>query len=341
LGGRAEGSEGAVRPRPAGTMGPWSPGAIGPSARPCKAPGVKHGDMADAANQLYGAIGPRLRAGALLRWCVVALVAFVAGISPPQPPALAVGWLVFVSLYNALGQYGSDVLRGRTALRLAQGLVAADLLAMVCLTAMYRGLPPANLSVGFLLIVLEALLWCDRRGVILSTGLIGAGWTAADLAARLWSARVFAWSVCVGDLLTLGVVAIALVLALRVLATTGNRSSTQNDASTPSGDGALCIRLSSREQEVIALVSAGCSNRMIAARLHLATSTVKSHVESILERLGARNRAEAVAIAARLGLLADAAPDNTDGDEPPLEDQSQISRMVRAAGLTGSVSRRL
>ena len=279
------------------------------------------------ASQLYEAIGPRLRAGALLRWCVVALVAFVAGTSPPQPPALAVGWLVLVSLYNALGQYGSDVLSGRTALRLAHGLVAADLAAMVCLTAMYRGLPPANLSMGFLLVVLEALLWCDRRGVIVSIGLIGAGWTGADLAARLGSARVLTWTAYLGDLLTLGVVAIALVLALRVLAATANRSSTQNDAGTPPVDGAVSIRLSAREKEVLALISAGCSNRMIAARLHLATSTVKSHIESILERLGARNRAEAVAIAARLRLLADAAPDSIDDGEAALRDRSQTFRM--------------
>ena len=292
------------------------------------------------ASQPYEAIGPRLRAGALLRWCVVALVAFVAATSPPRPPALAVGWLVLVSLYNALGQYGSDVLTGRTALRLGQGLVAADLAAMVFLTAMYRGLPPANLSMGFLLVLLEALLWCDWRGVILSIGLIGAGWTAADLVARVGSARVFPWTVCLGDLLTLGVVAIALLLALRVLSATVNGSSTHDDAGTPSADGAVRIPLSAREKEVLALISIGCSNRMIAARLHLATSTVKTHIESILVRLGARNRAEAVAIAARLRLLTDAAPDSTDDGEASLGDRSQTSRMARAASLTGSLSRR-
>ncbi|HKF16673.1 MAG TPA: helix-turn-helix transcriptional regulator [Candidatus Dormibacteraeota bacterium] len=292
------------------------------------------------ASQRYEAIGPRLRAGALLRWCMVALVAFVAVTSPPQPAALAVGWLALVSLYNALGQYGSDVLTGRPALRLAQGLVAADLAAIVCLTAMYRGLPPAGLTMGFLLVLLEALLWCDRRGVILSIGLIAAGWTAADLVARVGSTRVFPWTACLGDLLTLAVVAIALVLALRVLAATANGSSAHDDAGTPSADGAVRIRLSAREKEVLALVSAGCSNRMIAARLHLATSTVKSHIESILERLGARNRAEAVAIAARLRLLSDAAPDSTDGGEAALGDRSQTIRVARPVNLTGSLSRR-
>lgn len=292
------------------------------------------------ASQLQETIGPRLRAGALLRWCVVALVAFVAATSPPRPPTLAVGWLVLVSLYNALGQYGSDVLTGRPTLRLAQGLIAADLAAIVCLVAMYRGLPPANLSMGFLLVLLEALLWCDWQGVMLSIGLIGAGWAATDLVARLGSAQgVFPWTDCLGDLLTLGVVAVALVLALRTLSAAVNRS-TENEASRAPADGAVRIQLSAREKEVLALISAGCSNRMIAAQLQVATSTVKSHVESILVRLDARNRAEAVAIAARLRLLGDAAKHSTDDVEAAPGAGSQTFQVARAANLTASPSRR-
>ena len=62
-------------------------------------------------------------------------------------------------------------------------------------------------------------------------------------------------------------------------------------------------KLSPREQEVLRLVSEGCSNGMIASRLHLSENTVKSHVESVLSRLGARNRAEAVAAASRQRLI--------------------------------------
>jgi DNA-binding NarL/FixJ family response regulator len=42
---------------------------------------------------------------------------------------------------------------------------------------------------------------------------------------------------------------------------------------------------------------------MMAARLHLSENTVKGHVESLLNRLNARNRAEAVAAASRMNLL--------------------------------------
>ena len=64
-------------------------------------------------------------------------------------------------------------------------------------------------------------------------------------------------------------------------------------------DGTVSIRprhapLSVREQEVLALVRAGLSNREIAGRIYVATGTVKRHLHNILSKLNARNRAEAV-----------------------------------------------
>lgn len=61
--------------------------------------------------------------------------------------------------------------------------------------------------------------------------------------------------------------------------------------------------LTPREREVLALLGDGLSNKEIAARLSVAERTAKFHVESILAKLGAANRAEAVARAARGGLL--------------------------------------
>jgi DNA-binding CsgD family transcriptional regulator len=255
------------------------------------------------AGQTHELIAPRLRAGALLRWGVVALVALVVATDPPRTPALAVAWLVIVSLYNAVGQYGGEAVTGQTALQLARGLVFADMAAVAALAAVYRGVLPEGLAVCFLLVLLEALLWCDWPKVLLSIGMLGAGWAATDLVSCLIDRRgAFPWGDFLGKLMAGSVVAAALVLALRVLSAAVADGRTADAASAEAAREALHLRLSAREKEVLALISAGCSNRMIAARLHLAPSTVKSHVESILGRLDARNRAEAVAIAARLRL---------------------------------------
>lgn len=62
-------------------------------------------------------------------------------------------------------------------------------------------------------------------------------------------------------------------------------------------------RLSTREREVLRLVAAGRSNKEIAGELHIAERTVKFHVTAIFNKLGAENRAQAVAIAAERGLV--------------------------------------
>ena len=61
--------------------------------------------------------------------------------------------------------------------------------------------------------------------------------------------------------------------------------------------------LTPREREVLALLAQGLANKAIAPRLHISEHTVKAHVASIFEKLGAGTRAEAVVTAARLGIL--------------------------------------
>jgi DNA-binding NarL/FixJ family response regulator len=61
--------------------------------------------------------------------------------------------------------------------------------------------------------------------------------------------------------------------------------------------------LSERELEVLALLASGRTNAEIAKDLFVAVGTVKSHVNSIYRKLGAVNRAEAVARARKLDLL--------------------------------------
>ena len=63
------------------------------------------------------------------------------------------------------------------------------------------------------------------------------------------------------------------------------------------------IGLTSRELEVLSLLGEGASNKEIARRLAISVHTAKFHVASILEKLDATGRTDAVAHAARLGLL--------------------------------------
>jgi DNA-binding NarL/FixJ family response regulator len=61
--------------------------------------------------------------------------------------------------------------------------------------------------------------------------------------------------------------------------------------------------LSAREVEVLALVAAGNRNRDIGERLFIAEETVKVHLRSIFEKLGAKDRTQAIAIAVRRGIV--------------------------------------
>jgi DNA-binding CsgD family transcriptional regulator len=63
------------------------------------------------------------------------------------------------------------------------------------------------------------------------------------------------------------------------------------------------IELTARELEVLALLAEGASNKLIARRLGISAHTAKYHVASLLEKLDAVSRTDAVAHAARIGVL--------------------------------------
>ena len=77
------------------------------------------------------------------------------------------------------------------------------------------------------------------------------------------------------------------------------------------GDGELAlnarlpagIALTQREQQVLALLAEGAPNKLIARRLDISVHTAKFHVAAILQKLGAVNRTDAIAIAMREGLV--------------------------------------
>ncbi len=62
------------------------------------------------------------------------------------------------------------------------------------------------------------------------------------------------------------------------------------------------VRLSDRELEVLRWIAAGESNKQIARRLKIGEETVKTHVSSILNKLGVSSRTQAALYAMRMGL---------------------------------------
>jgi two-component system, NarL family, response regulator YdfI len=84
------------------------------------------------------------------------------------------------------------------------------------------------------------------------------------------------------------------------------REPTPADAAQPirAGPAASGVQsLTGREIEILALLAEGLGNKAIAGRLGISEHTVKSHLTSIFAKLDVSTRAEAVASAARLGLI--------------------------------------
>jgi two-component system, NarL family, response regulator DevR len=67
--------------------------------------------------------------------------------------------------------------------------------------------------------------------------------------------------------------------------------------------GVAAGEITAREREILGLLAKGLSNVAIGQRLYISAATVKFHVGNLMQKLGARRRAEAVYAASKLGLI--------------------------------------
>ncbi len=87
------------------------------------------------------------------------------------------------------------------------------------------------------------------------------------------------------------------------LAGRGERADVALVAPSPVARMEVDAALTPRELEVLAFMAEGASNKTIARRLGISVHTAKFHVGSLLDKLDATGRTDAVAHAARLGII--------------------------------------
>ncbi|MGY4572891.1 response regulator transcription factor [Bradyrhizobium sp. USDA 3256] len=87
------------------------------------------------------------------------------------------------------------------------------------------------------------------------------------------------------------------------LAAPGEQATAAVVARNREAAGASDFELTPRELDVLALLAEGASNKMIAQRLGISVHTAKFHVGSLLDKLDATGRTDAVAHAARRGVI--------------------------------------
>jgi len=249
------------------------------------------------------------RLGTVVRWPGLL---FAAVLSLAVPPKSSVGLalvLVWVTVYNAWGMIAISKADDRSILRIGRALTLLDTLSYFLVLFVFGGVGAStSIYAAYILLIVWMVAYDGAEGAMLCVGIFVLGMIALHGALQavyhqgFGGQEVLFWSLIM-------VVAGAILAAYDRIVIGGVLPQAQGGAGTPvvetpvTSAVAHAVRLSPREQEVLQLVSEGYSNSMIAGRLHLSENTIKSHVESLLTRLNARNRAEAVAAASRQNLI--------------------------------------
>ena len=242
-----------------------------------------------------------MRVGIILRWVAVAF-AGLAGLLSPRAPQFLTEEILVAVLYNAIVM--GTVKRAPDNALPTLALVTTVIDQAFCFTfiGLYNMLPGGHQVAAYIPAMIEAVALFGLAGAVLSSGFFFGAIVLVQSAGVVLGWGAFDGVGVFGT--TMIVILIGACLAGVNLAMRPSVEVSAADASSAAGlPAGSWPELSGREQEVLRLLAQGCSNAVIATRLGVSERTIKATLERLLARLKARNRAEAVAAAARLQLL--------------------------------------
>ncbi len=255
------------------------------------------------------------RLGTVVRWPGLIFAAVLSLAVQPKSPLGLGAVLVWVALYNAWGMVAISRADDASILRVGRALTLIDTLSYFLVLFVFGGVGSStSIYAAYILLIVWLVAFDGAEGALLSVGIFVAGIVLLHAALKAafnldFSGKdILLWSLIMvvagGVLAAYDRIVIGGVLPGMAAAPNGVAPNGAHEAVPPVPAAVTpAVRLSKREQEVLQLVAEGYSNTMIASRLHLSDSTIKTYVENLLGRLNARNRAEAVAAASRQNLI--------------------------------------
>ncbi len=242
-----------------------------------------------------------MRVGIVLRWVAVAF-AGLAGLLSPRAPQFLTEEILVAVVYNAVVIGITKRASDNAVPTVALVTTVIDQLFCFTFIGLYNVLPGGHQVAAYIPAMIEAVTLFGLAGAVLSSGFFFGAIVLVQSAGV-----VLGWGAFDG----VGVFGTTMIVILIGACLAGVnqalRHAVDDSAAHASSAAGLAAaswpELSGREREVLRLLAQGCSNAVIATRLGVSERTIKATLERLLARLKARNRAEAVAAAARLQLL--------------------------------------
>jgi DNA-binding CsgD family transcriptional regulator len=244
-----------------------------------------------------------IRMGVILRWVAIAYAGLAGLLGGARVPHLLTYQILAAVIYNGLVT-GVAVRAPDEALpTVALVTTMVDQLFCLAFISLYSMVPDGHQVAAYVPGLLEAIAFFGVSGGILSIGIYLTGVIAAQATNLVLGHGAFDPFSVLASSLTIILVAVCLTAVLEVLARPAGEAARSAGEAARGSPALKQSALSDREQAVLQLVAEGCSTATIASRLQVSERTVKACLERLLGQLKARNRAEAVAAAIRIGLL--------------------------------------